>query len=274
MPEFVYDIPPVRLAVLFSAIAVGAVFVGLLVVKPLARLLFGTGPDFNQNITFGSTGVNLFYGLLLGLLTVSAYQNNERVQQAVLAEATAIGSLYAGMRSYPEPLQGDVQALLRDYVLFSIEADWPAHRVGRVLDGGDHRAEAIRQRLSAFEPATNGQGILHTAMISAYQDFADARQKRVAGVFTEIPDVLWYAVLVGAVVNVFLLVMLKMRLHQHFLLGSITAFFIGVILFVIVSLDDPLRGENGVGPEAFILLWERQMIWDEGPEWSLGGQRG
>lgn len=274
MPDFVYDIPPVRLAALFSLIAVGAVFVGLLIVKPVARMLFGTGPDFNQNITYGSTGVNLFYGLLLGLLTVSAYQNNERVQQAILAEATAVGSLYAGMRSYPEPLQGDVQALLRDYVLFAVEGDWPAHRAGRVLDGGDHRADAIRQRLSAFEPVTEGQKILHAAMIAAYQEFSDARQKRVAGVFTQIPDVLWSAVLVGAVVNVFLLVMLKMRPHQQFLLGSISAFFIGVILFVIVSLDDPLRGEQGVRPDPFLQLWERQMIWDEGLEWSLGGRDG
>ena len=80
---------------------------------------------------------------------------------------------------------------------------------------------------------------------------------------------LWYAVLVGAVVSVLLFVMLKMRPMQQFLLGTITSFFLGVILFVIVSLDDPLRGEEGVGPDALVLLWERQMVWDEGPGWSL-----
>jgi hypothetical protein len=47
-----------------------------------------------------------------------------------------------------------------------------------------------------------------------------------------------------------------------------------VILFVIVSLDDPLRGEQGLEPDAFVLLWERQMVWDEGPAWSLGGAGG
>lgn len=274
MPDFVYDIPSNQLAVLFSVVAVGAVLFGLLVVKPVLRIFFGTGPDFNQNVSFGGAGFNLFYGLLLGLLTVSAYQNNERVQQAVLAEATAIGSLYAGMRSYPEPMQSDVQALLRDYTLFTIYADWEAHRTGHILDGGDHRAEAIRQRLASFEPRTDGQIVLHESMVGAYEDFTKARQGRLAGVITEIPDVLWYAVLVGAVVSVLLFVMLKMRPMQQLLLGTITSFFLGVILFVIVSLDDPLRGEEGVAPGPLILLWERQMVWDEGPGWSLAASDG
>jgi hypothetical protein len=250
VPDFVYDIsvgPSLRL--LFAR-APGPRSGRASVVKPVLRIFFGTGPDFNQNVSFGGAGFNLFYGLLLGLLTVSAYQNNERVRQAILAEATAIGSLYAGMRSYPEPVQSEVQALLRDYVLFTVHADWDAHRQGRILDGGDHRAEAVRQRLSAFEPRTNGQIVLHHAMIAAYQDFTEARQGRLAGVITEIPDVLWYAVMVGALVSVLLFVMLKMRPHQQFLLGTITSFFLGVILFVIVSLDDPLRGEQGLGPNA------------------------
>ena len=80
---------------------------------------------------------------------------------------------------------------------------------------------------------------------------------------TEIPDVLWYAVLVGAAINVVLIVMLRMRPLQQFFLGTITAFFLGVILFVIVALDDPLRGESGLDPGPLQLLWDRTMIWDE-----------
>ncbi|HMQ94108.1 MAG TPA: hypothetical protein PKA33_17015 [Amaricoccus sp.] len=74
---------------------------------------------------------------------------------------------------------------------------------------------------------------------------------------------LWYAVLVGAVVNVLLLVLLKMRPLQQFVLGTITTFFLGVILFVIVTLDRPLQGESGLQPEPLRLLWERSMVWDE-----------
>jgi hypothetical protein len=75
--------------------------------------------------------------------------------------------------------------------------------------------------------------------------------------------VLWYAVLVGAGINILLLVMLRMRPVQQFFLGTITAFFLGVILFVIITLDRPLRGESGLAPGPLEILWERSMVWDE-----------
>jgi hypothetical protein len=114
MPEFLHDLPTTQLALVFSLIAVAAVLFGLLVAKPVMRLVFGTGADFNQNLAFGASGFNLFYGLLLGLLTVSAYQNSEKVRQAIQAEALAIGGLYADMETYPEPIRSDMREMLRD----------------------------------------------------------------------------------------------------------------------------------------------------------------
>lgn len=173
------------------------------------------------------------------------------------------------MDSYPEPFRGDVKETLRDYVLHTVHREWPAHRVGRILDGGFNRAAAIRRRLVTFEPETERPRILHGEVVAAYQDFAAARQQRLAGALTEIPDILWYAVLTGALVSVLLPILLRIPVHQHVVLGSVTAFFLGVILFVITTLDRPLRGEAGLAPEPMILLWERSMIWDD----PFGGGR-
>jgi hypothetical protein len=263
MPEFVYDIPPRVLAVYFAVVAVGAVFFGILVLKPVLRLLVGGDADLNDSIAYGTSGFNLFYGLLLGLLTVAAYQNNERVREGILNEATALAALYSDMNTYPEPIRSDMRAMLRDYVLFTIHSDWPAHREGTFLNGGTNRADAMRQRLARFEPETRGQEIVHAEVVRAFQEFVQARQQRLTGVFIEIPNVLWYAVLVGAAINLLLFVMLRMKPVRQFVLGTITAFFLGVILFVIVALDDPLRGESGLDPDPLILVWERLMTWDE-----------
>jgi hypothetical protein len=263
MPEFVYDIPLRDLATAFGLLAVASVLVGILIVKPILRLVVGGGPDLNETISYGTAGFNLFYALLLGLLTVSAYQNHERVRESVLREATSVGSLYADMDSYPEPIRSEIREMLRDYVLFTIHRDWPAHRQGDFLNGGANRADAMRQRLARFAPRTTSEEIVHREVIGAFQDFTTARQARLTGVVTRIPDVLWYAVLVGGAINLLLLVMLRMRPLQHFVLGTISAFFLGVILFVIVALDHPLRGEAGLEAEPFELLWERQMVWDE-----------
>lgn len=263
MPEFVYDIPTNALAIWFVIVSLFAVLVGLFVIKPVLRILLGTGPNFNASINYVTSGFSLFYGLLLGLLTVAAYQNSERVKESILNEATSLGSLYAQLNVYPEPFRSDVKWQLRDYTLFTIHKEWPAHRNGEILDGGYGRAEAIRRNLATFEPQTLGERIVHTEVISSFHDFADSRQRRLAGVVTAIPPVLWQAVLVGAGISILLMTILRIRILQHIVLGSITALFLGVILFVITTLDRPLRGEAALPPEPFETLWTRAMIWDE-----------
>jgi len=263
MPDFIYDIPVYRLAIYFGVLAIIAVLIGIFVIKPILRLLIGTGPEFNHTISYATSGFSAFYGLLLGLLTVAAYQNSERIKAGILAEATTLGSLYADMSSYPEPIRSDMKTMLRDYVLFTIHKDWSAHRMGKVMDGGFNRADAMRRRLASFEPQTRGQEILHAEVISAFQVFAEARQRRLTGAVTEIPRVLWYAVLVGAAINVILLALLRMRLMQQFVVGTLTTFFLSVILVVIITLDRPLQSDVGLRPEPLRLLWERAMVWDE-----------
>jgi hypothetical protein len=104
---------------------------------------------------------------------------------------------------------------------------------------------------------------VHTEVFGLFHDFSVARQERLSGVLTRIPNVLWYAVGAGAAVNIVLLVMLRIRPMPHLVLGGLASFFLGVMLFVVISLDDPLRGESGLEPEALRLLWEARMKFDE-----------
>jgi hypothetical protein len=263
MPDFVYDVPFQTLAVWSSILSIAVMLFGLLVIKPVFRIMIGTGPDFNSTIAQATASFSLFNGLLLGLLTVAAYQNSEQVRTSITNEATAFGGLYAQISAYPEPTRSEIKWMMRDYVLYTIHKDWPAHRKGEILNGGFNRVDAIRGSLSKFEPTTEGERIIHAEAMNSLQQFSQERQKRLTGVVTEIPAVLWYAVLVGAAINILLLVVLRMRLVAHFVIGTITAFFLGVILFVIVTLDRPLRGPSGLPPQGYELLWERLMIWDE-----------
>jgi hypothetical protein len=264
MPPFVHEIAPADLALLFGAVSVGAVVAGILLLKPLLRLFVGRGdPTINDAIGYGTASFSLFYALLAGLLTVAAYQNRERVEQDILAEASALGALYAAMDVYPEPTRSEVQAMLRDYVLFTIHRDFPAHRTGDFLNGGTNRAEALHLQLATFTPANTAQQIVHAETLRSMAAFTAARQDRLNGTITRIPPVLWYAVLVGAALNLLILILLRIKLMAHLILGAISAFFLGVVLFVIAVLDDPLRGAAGIGPTAFELLWDRRMRWDE-----------
>ena len=123
--------------------------------------------------------------------------------------------------------------------------------------------EQAQAWLARFEPTSTSQEVLHQAAVSSFETLKSARQMRLNGVSTKIPSILWYAVVVGATVNILLLLMIRARPLTHFVLGTISAFFLGVILFVILALDAPLRGPEGLPALPYQILWQQQMIWDE-----------
>lgn len=258
-----YDLPRETLALYFSLGAVLVVFVGLVILKPVLRLFIRGDAATNETISLTTGAFSLFYGLLLGLLTVAAYENRDRVQTAILNEASAISAIYATVGSYPEPYRSDLREFLRDYVQFTIHRDWPEQSNGRILQGGTNRVNGFGQWLARFEPQTNAQVILHQTAVSAFETLKESRQLRLNGVTTRIPTVLWYAVVVGAAVNILILLMVRARPMSHFVLGTISAFFLGVIIFVILTLDAPLRGPEGLTAAPYETLWQQQMIWDE-----------
>jgi len=263
MPSFIYEIPTVQLAIYSSLFFVGLTWLGLIFVKPFLRLMMGRQPHINDMVAHTTAGFSLFYGLLLGLLAVATYQNYDDVRKSVFAEAASLASMYRDAARYPDQVRSEVQDLLRDYTLYVIYKDWPAHSKGIIYVGGGNRLNMIQYELLKFQPRTISDELLHAQTLADFKEFVTARQARLVGVHTAIPGVLWYAVAIGALVNVVLIWMLDMRFFTHMLLGGIVSFFLGVMIFLIASMDNPMKGEVSVTPAYYQFLYDRAMKWDE-----------
>jgi hypothetical protein len=70
---------------------------------------------------------------------------------------------------------------------------------------------------------------------------------------------MWMTVAVGAVINIVLLWLFDLRLGTHLLLGGLISFFTATMICVIALLDNPYRGEVGISPEAFELIYNQLM---------------
>jgi len=57
--------------------------------------------------------------------------------------------------------------------------------------------------------------------------------------------------------------MLHMELKSQILLGGITAFFLGTLIFLIFSMDRPLQGAVSVPPDSLNSIYDLVMKWDE-----------
>lgn len=252
-----------QLALACSAIFVGITWFGIIFFKPFLRRWLRRQAGSNDLVNYASAGFSLFYGLLLGLLAVAAFNNVASVEASVDREAAGIAALYRLMAAYPEPERSQVQYLLRDYTQYVIHKDWPAHHQRKIWNGGALRLQVITQKLIGFEPANHSENLLQDQSIKVLDQIDTARQQRLTGVNTQINGVLWYVVIIGAFLNIILIWLLDMRFTLHMILGGLISFFLGVVIFLIAAMDRPLQGAVSVRPDAFQRTFDQAMQWDE-----------
>jgi uncharacterized protein len=252
-----------QLALVFCAFFVAITWLGTLLVHPLMRRVLHRNEPSNELIIHIAGTFGLVYAVLLGLLTVATFQNTKDVQDDIGREASDLSTIYSLSDSYPEPFRDQIKAGLRDYSHYIIDKDWPAHRRGIVLVGGEHRLEVIRATLMAHEPATKTQEQMQDELLRYLDAMRVSREQRLAAVTASIPQVLWYVVFIGAFLMIGFVWMLHMELVPQIILGGITAFFLGIMIFLIYAMDRPLQSAVSVPPDAFRSVYNLVMKWDE-----------
>ena len=256
---WIYDIPAVLVVVLFGAVFVGVCWLGIFLLAPFLANRLHERSGLNEILGDFLQYFGVFYGLLLGLLAVSTYQNHADAEKAVSNEASALAALYRDVSVYPEPYRTELENLLKEYMMYAIEDAWPLQWVGIVPEGGVQRAAAFQARLATFEPQTKGQEAIHEAALRQFNMFFEYRRTRLYSVNSGIPFIMWLTVAVGAAINIILIWLFKLRRGVHLLLGGLISFYTATMICLIAMLDNPYRGEVGVSPEAFQMVYDHLM---------------
>jgi hypothetical protein len=93
--------------------------------------------------------------------------------------------------SYLEPIRTELQKLLSDYTEQVVNGAWPLIRRGKIPTAGLEYMSHFQVALLKFEPATEGQKILHAETLSAYNHLIQSRRMRLDAVGTGLPGVMW-----------------------------------------------------------------------------------
>jgi hypothetical protein len=204
--------------------------------------------------------VMVFYGLALALIAVNVFETYSDVSKIISQEATASALLYRDVSGYPEPIRSQLQKELRGYVDYVIHEAWPLQQRGQVPSGGVERMNRFQDILIAFEPATEGQKLLHAEALRAYNNMIQARRLRLDAVGIGLPGVMWIVILVGAVISLSASFFFKVEdVRLHGILVTLLAMFIGLVIFMTFALDRPFRGDLGVRPEPYQLIYDHLM---------------
>ncbi|MDT4895937.1 MAG: hypothetical protein QOH25_1014 [Acidobacteriota bacterium] len=260
MFESLFDIPlRVTGPVIVGALCLFAV-VGLLLVRRrvLPRLRVEAGDSEFTGAMLQS--VMVFYGLAVALIAVTVFQTYSDTTKIVDQEAIALNAIYRDVTSYPDPIRGDLQKGLREYTQQIINEAWPLQRQGKVPQHGIEHMTRFQVILTKFEPATEGQKLLHGETLRAYNGLIQARRQRLDAVGTGLPSVMWVVIIIGAFISLSASFFFKVEdARLHILEVLLLAVFIGLVIFMIVALNRPFRGDLGIKADPYELVYDQLM---------------
>ncbi|MFO1406187.1 MAG: hypothetical protein U1F08_01505 [Steroidobacteraceae bacterium] len=261
MPSSIFDAPllvagPVILLTLCGFALAGLMFVRR---RVLPRMTVNA-----EDSEFSGTlvqAVMVFYGLAVALIAVGVFDTYADVSKIVSVEAAELGAFYQDASTYPEPTRSQLQHELRDYARYVIEVAWPAQRQGQVARRGVEMLNRVHATLAAFEPATEGQRIVHAEALRAFNELLEARSLRLDAVVTSgLSGALWFLVLAGAAIGLFAAFFFRVEdVRLHAIQVTLLATFMGLVIFMIFAFDRPFRGDLGLDPEPYQLVYDKIM---------------
>jgi hypothetical protein len=255
---WLYDLPNQLFAAITIGFFVSIAFSGQRLTRKWVKRFCGYESKYNElvNVTIATVGV--FFGITLGLISVGAWQNFADINNNVNQEVSAVNVLYRSVSLYPEPSRTELRQNLKDYVGYVIKEEWPSQRKGIVPKGGTDKVTAFQKNLYNFEPTTESMKLVHGETIAAFNESIKLRRNRLQSVTSGLPSTLWLVVIFGAILNIiipwFLVYDRQAMQDLAIILMSAT---IGLLVFLMASMDYPFRGEFSVTPENFQLLYQR-----------------
>ena len=204
--------------------------------------------------------VMVFYGLAVALIAVTVFQTYSDTTKVVDQEAITLSAIYRDVTSYPDPIRADLQKGLREYTQYVINEAWPLQRQGKVPQGGVEQMTSFQVTLTKFEPATEGQKLLHGETLRAYNEMIQARRQRLDAVGTGLPSVMWVVIILGAFISLSASFFFKVEdARLHLIEVLLLAVFIGLVIFMIVSMNRPFRGDLGIKADPYQLVYDQLM---------------
>ena len=260
MIDFLFTLHLWQLVILLNVVlcgfAIGCVWAYRRWLLPRLRIR-SEDSDYSGAVT---QSIMVCYGLIAALTAVEVWDRYGQVEAVASNEATSIAALWRDFGGYPSPVRETLRGELRDYTDQVIHKAWPLMRQGRLPKEGVILVDRLQNDLFAFEPATEGQKLIHGESLRAFNHMVLMRRQRVDAANTALPEVLWLVLLPGAFACVFLSLFYRIEepVLQYVCTTGLAA-FISMVLFVIFALDRPFVGDMAIKPESYQIIFDQLM---------------
>jgi len=245
-----------------SVLIVSGLFISMLLAMEIG---FQSGRRQQASATEAITQANAVLASMLGLLGLllaftfsAALQRYDDRSQTVVAEANAIGTTYLRARLLPGGMQGEVQALLRQYLDVRIQegrvdATDPVLHESLLNEAKLMEAQLWSHAVKAAE--LDGRPVTSGLFIQSLNELIDTSGTRNAALNRHVPEIVLFLMFATIVLTTATLGYASgIAGHRVTLAALVMVTLIALVVYLIIDLDRPRRGAIQVRHESLLSL--------------------
>jgi Protein of unknown function (DUF4239) len=222
------------------------------------------GLTFETNDVVGNflSFTGLFFGILLGLVAVGAWEGYNNADSALNNETANVVALYRDVSELPDPYRNKAKSAMRHYIDLVVNTEWPQQRVGRIPSIGATGLDMVSQVLYAVPIETSRDELVVGTALTQFNSLVEARRHRLATVDDGLPSSLWTVIILGVVINLIITWLFVIRNRRlDILMNVLVSAALGSVLAFIIAMDNPYRGELSVSPDPLVRVLNTNMAY-------------
>ena len=237
---------PLTLLIVLATFLASALAIYFIVQKYFSFLTI----DDTSHATIFSFAIGTIFGLTLAFITVSTWQNYNRINSIVVQEATTIATIYRTLDAFEPALKDKSTQLLTSYVEQVITKEWPLMTNNMFDDKYFADFHQFQLLMLRHNPINNAESIAQQEELRLISEYYRLRLDRITSSKATLDYSMRLTLFFGAFIYILYqsLYVIPKRRH-HVLMISLLAIALGLIFFLIFSYNTPFSGPNAIQPD-------------------------
>lgn len=201
--------------------------------------------------------IGVVYAIVLGLAIAGVWEARGAAQDHVQAEAQALHEISERVRVYPPDVRDRIRGDVDAYVDYVVTKEWKYMTDhGRVTPEGGRLLEQIRHDVTDYQPKSDFEAQAYQPLLDQVTAADAARSARADSTGATMPGVVWFGLIIGAVVTVGMIFALQIRrTPRELVLAGLFSALIAFLLFLIWDFDAPYSRGIAASVEPFTALF-------------------
>lgn len=247
--SFLYNIPNFALMLIFIVLLVCISILGLCLFEKYNHHKYD-----NQTTGLYLSVAAIVVSIVLAFVISNEWQSYKNSEENVIEESNTLYLLYEMISNMTNP--ENIQNALHQYICSIINVEFPGMRNSTIIRDQDV-ADNFRKSLLGYNPTTSKDEILYTQALSLLNHALALREARLQTSVTGVAKELWWMIIIAFTIIMIMMWFITGDLMYRIVMSSLVVAIYATMIFLLVVLDYPFRGEFSLSAEPFETVLEK-----------------